>query len=56
VTVQHVTVTEGGQAIVGGSVAGTGRDRGAWKWREAAHERHPRRAPQPALHGDVEAD
>jgi len=55
VTVQHVAINEGGQAIVGAVSQAPARTGGPKIWRQP-HERHARHAPQPALHRHVEAD
>lgn len=52
VTVEHVTVNEGGQAIVGIANGGGG---GRGKTGKQPHEQVTH-APEPTLHGDLEAD
>jgi hypothetical protein len=52
---QHVTVNEGGQAIVGTVSQAPGRTGGS-KIGRRPHEKHACHAPQPAMHRHVEAD
>ena len=54
VTVHHVTVNEGGQAIVG-AVSQTSQT-GGWEIGRRPHERHTGHAPVTALHRHVKAD